>query len=118
MRNLTAHISKNGLCESYNLFIFELGEIAEKPLCKGNKNMSREIIAQYKSELHQKAQVPFLPFSDFMEFGKLFPPSTPFGEIVTRFEQVNSVKAQFAQVVGNGISILDSIELEWNNRGQ
>lgn len=80
--------------------------------------MSREIIAQQRAELQQKAQIPFLPFSDFVEFGKLFPPSTPFGEVLNRYEQVNSVKAQYVQVVSNGISILDSIELEWNNRGQ
>lgn len=117
MRNLTAHITKNGLCESYNLFIFELGEIAEKPLCKG-KTMSREIIAQQRAELEQKAQIPFLPFSDFMEFVKLYPQSTPVGEIVARFESVNTIKNQYVQLVQNGISILGSIESEWINRGQ
>ena len=124
-------ITKNGLTQSYKIFIFEPDKSVKLPLCKGKQTMSREIIAQ---ELI-KIDAPLFDlskYSDLMFIGGLLPQSTPFFEVVNIYNSIdksaiNEIKARMEAIEPHVAQIRQSIKAviepilsrathEWNTR--
>jgi hypothetical protein len=133
MRQTFGSITKNGLTQGYNIFIFEPSEIAKLTPCKENKNMSREIFTLEQNQLKS----PFFNVAKYgsLEFiASLFPPTTQIGDVLNFWRaidqnaitetqnQINNLEPHFAQlrqqVSAIVTPILSRAEYDWNNKPQ
>ena len=132
MRQTFGSITKNGLTQGYNIFIFEPSDYAKITTpCKEKENMSREIIAQELAKIDAPL-FDLSKYSDLMFIGELLPQSTPFYVVVELYKSIdlnalNEVKSRLEQLEPHlanvRISIksligpvLDRATHEWNTR--
>lgn len=88
-------ITKNGLTQGYNIFIFEPSDQAKTPFAKEKTNMSREIIKQELAKIH----APFFDlnqYTDLKFIGNLLPRQTPFFRVMEIYESID--KNQIADI--------------------
>jgi len=124
-------ITKNGLSQRYNIFIFEPSDQAKTTPCKEKQIMSREIIAQELAKIDAPL-FDLSKYSDLMFVGGLLPQSTPFFEVVNIYNSIdknaiNEIKARMEAIephvsqIRNAIKvlvepILNRATHEWNTR--
>ena len=131
MRQTFGTITKKGLTQGYNIFIFEPSDQAKSPLCKGKQTMSREIIAQELAKIDAPL-FDLSKYSDLMFVGGLLPQSTPFFEVVAIFNSIDKnalteIKNRMDQIEPHVSQLRQSIKAviepilsrathEWNTR--
>lgn len=131
MRQSFGTITKNGITQGYNIFIFEPSDYAKITPCKEKQTMSREIIAQELAKIDAPL-FDLSKYSDLMFIGELLPQSTPFYVVVELYKSIdlnalNEVKSRLEQLEPHlanvRISIKSLIEPvlnrathEWNTR--
>jgi len=124
-------ITKNGLSQRYNIFIFEPSDQAKTTPCKEKQIMSREIIAQELAKIDAPL-FDLSKYSDLMFVGGLLPQSTPFFEVVAIFNSIDKnalaeIKSRMDQIEPHVSQLRQSIKAviepilsrathEWNTR--
>ena len=81
-------ITKNGLTQGYNIFIFESSDQAKTTPCKEKNTMSRQIIAQETAKIN----APFFDIDQFLDLkfiGGLLPRQTPFFRVMEIYESID-----------------------------